>query len=198
LTCAWILLRPPLPHSYHSIPPNSPISNTTAHSIAFFSQGRRNLDDLGRCVFQLLLPFCAEVLVRAVADTLARKSGVHILGRPHHDSCAPTQKRPFFAFGHNFVVFSLSVCIASARPTSSRPAKAQDWCASKPARPPPSNTAPVPELALELIQMGASWIPHRMLRVLSNSEYAGQTISRHLPTNATLISSMNMKAASMK
>src|SRR5260370_48048 len=37
----------------------------------FFSQARWNLDDLGRCIFQLLLPFCAEVLVGAVDDTLA-------------------------------------------------------------------------------------------------------------------------------
>src|ERR1700678_4331275 len=52
-----------------------------------------------------------------------------------------------------------------------------------------------PELALEMIQIVASWIPHRMLRVLSDSEYAGQTINRHLPANAKLISRMNMKAA---
>src|SRR5712692_10386826 len=35
----------------------------------FCSQARWDLDDLGHCVFQLLLPFCAEV-----DDTLARKS----------------------------------------------------------------------------------------------------------------------------
>src|SRR5215472_12557471 len=49
----------------------------------FFSQARWNLDDLGRCVFQLLLPFCADVLVGAVDDTLARKSGRHIWGARH-------------------------------------------------------------------------------------------------------------------
>jgi len=52
-----------------------------------------------------------------------------------------------------------------------------------------------PELALEMIQMVASWIPDRLLRVLGDSEYAGQSISRHLPANAKLISRMNMKAA---
>src|SRR5207244_976965 len=52
-----------------------------------------------------------------------------------------------------------------------------------------------PELALEMIQMVASWIPQRTLRVLGDSEYAGQSISRHLPANAKLISRMNMKAA---
>src|ERR1700722_16035176 len=52
-----------------------------------------------------------------------------------------------------------------------------------------------PELALEMIQIVASWIPRRMLRVLGDSEYAGRSISRHLPANAKLISRMNMKAA---
>jgi len=52
-----------------------------------------------------------------------------------------------------------------------------------------------PELALEMIQIVASWIPHRTLRVLGDSEYAGKSISRHLPDNAKLISRMNMKAA---
>ena len=40
-----------------------------------------------------------------------------------------------------------------------------------------------PELALEMIQMVASWVPQRTLRVLGDSEYAGQSISRHLPAN---------------
>ncbi|MGB7722510.1 MAG: transposase, partial [Bryobacteraceae bacterium] len=52
-----------------------------------------------------------------------------------------------------------------------------------------------PEPALETIQIVASWILQRTLRVLGDSEYAGQSISRHLPANAKLISRMNMKAA---
>jgi hypothetical protein len=52
-----------------------------------------------------------------------------------------------------------------------------------------------PELALEMILIVASWIPQRLLRVLGDSEYAGQSISRHLPANVKLISRMNMKAA---
>ena len=46
-----------------------------------------------------------------------------------------------------------------------------------------------------MIQLVASWLPDRMLRVLGDSDYAGQSISRHLPANAKLISRMNMKAA---
>ena len=81
----------------------------------FFSQARWNLDDLGHCVFQLLLPFCREILVGAVDDTLARKPGRHIWGAGmRHDPLRSTQKRPFFAFGHNFVVFSLQAALPFA------------------------------------------------------------------------------------
>jgi len=52
-----------------------------------------------------------------------------------------------------------------------------------------------PELALEMIRIVAGWIAQRTLRVLGDSEYAGQSISRHLPANVKLISRMNMKAA---
>src|SRR6184192_2877383 len=40
----------------------------------FFSKARWNLDELGHCVLPLLLPFCSQLLVAAVDDTLARKS----------------------------------------------------------------------------------------------------------------------------
>jgi hypothetical protein len=115
----------------------------------FFSQARWNLDDLGHCIFQLLLPFCEEVLVGAVDDTLARKSGCHTWGAGmHHDPLRSTQKHPFFAFGHNFVVLSLQVALPFApnkywafpilvrmyrkRLTDQRaPAKGVNWSASK-------------------------------------------------------------------
>jgi hypothetical protein len=52
-----------------------------------------------------------------------------------------------------------------------------------------------PQLALEMIQVVARWLGSRKLRVLGDSEYAGGSISRHLPTNVELISRMTMNAA---
>src|ERR1700733_10590062 len=179
----------------------------------FFSQARWNLDDLGHCVFQLLLPFCPEVLIGAVDDTLARKSGRHIRGADmHHDPLRSTQKHPFFAFGHNFVVFSLQVALPFApnkywafpilvrlyrkRQTSQRaPGKGGKLERKQTGQATAKQYRTRPELALEMILIVASWIPDRMLRVLGDSEYAGRSISRHLPANAKLISRMNMKAA---
>jgi DDE superfamily endonuclease len=179
----------------------------------FFSQARWNLDDLGRCIFQLLLPFCEELLVGSVDDTLARKSGRHIWGAGmHHDPLRSTQQRPVFSFGHNFVVFSLQVALPFApnqywafpilvrmyrkRQTSQRaPGKGGKLEPKQTGQATAKQYRTRPELALEMILIVASWIPQRLLRVLGDSEYAGQSISRHLPANVKLISRMNRKAA---
>ena len=80
LTCAWILRsgRRSLTRVIQSGQLGRFKHYCSFHR--FFSQARWNLDDLGHCVFQLLLPFCPEVLIGAVDDTLARKSGRHIWG----------------------------------------------------------------------------------------------------------------------
>jgi hypothetical protein len=213
LTCAWILCsgRRSLTRVMQSAQLTDFKHYCSFHR--FFSQARWNLDDLGRCVFQLLLPLCPEVLVGAVDDTLARKSGRHIWGAGmHHDPLRSTQKRPFFAFGHNFVVFSLQVAFPFA-PTKywAFPILVRMYRKRQTARRAPGKDGKMerkqtgqatakqyrtrPELALEMIQIVASWIPQRTLRLLGDSEYAGQSISRHLPENVELISRMNMKAA---
>ena len=179
----------------------------------FFSQARWNLDDLAHCVFQLLLPFCPEVLIGAVDDTLARKSGRHIWGAGmHHDPLRSTQKHPFFSFGHSWVVLSLHVSFPFApQKTWALPVLVRLYrkrMSSK--RAPGRNGKPEtkqtgqatekqyrtrPQLALEMIQVVARWLGTRKLRVLGDSEYAGGSISRLLPANAELISRMTMKAA---
>src|SRR5580658_2523071 len=213
LTCAWILCcgRRSLTRVIQAAQLTELKHFCSFHR--FFSQARWNLDDLGRCVFQLLLPFCEEVLVGSVDDTLARKSGRHIWGAGmHHDPLRSTQKRPFFAFGHNFVVFSLQVALPFApgkywafpilvrmyrkRQTSQRaPGKGGKLERKQTGQATATQYRTRPELALEMILIVASWIPQRILRVLGDSEYAGRSISRHLPANANLISRMNMKAA---
>ena len=179
----------------------------------FFSQARWNLDDLGHCVLLLLLPYCAPVLIAAVDDTLARKSGRHIWGAGmHHDPLRSSLKRCVLSFGHNFVILSLQVALHFApgkhwafpilvrmyrkRETNQlAPGKGGKLERKQTGQANAKQYRSRPELALEMIQKLASWIPGRTLLVLGDSEYAGKSISRHLTANAKLISRMNRKAA---
>lgn len=179
----------------------------------FFSQAHWSLDALGHCVLKLLLPFCSPILVGAVDDTLARKSGRHIWGADmHHDPLRSTRTRPFFAFGHNWVVFSIHVCFPFAsqkhwaipilirlyrkrkkdRRAPGRRGKAER---KQTGQAPENQYRTRPQLALEMMQIVADWVPDRTLRLTGDSEYAGRTISRQLPSNVQLISRMSMKAA---
>ena len=213
LTCAWILCsgRRSLTRIIQSAQLGRFKHYCSFHR--FFSQARWNLDDLGQRVFQLLLPFCAEVLVGAVDDTLARKSGRHIWGAGiHHHPLRSTQSRPFFASGHNWVVFSLHVSFAFApQKTWALPILVRLYRKRKNSKLAPGRGGKLerkqigqatdkqyrtrPQLALEMIQLVAGWAGQRKLRVLGDSAYAGGSISRHLPANTELISRMTMKAA---
>ena len=213
LTCAWILCagRRSLTRVIQSGELGRFKHFCSFHR--FFSQARWNLDDLGLCILQLLLPFCPEVLTGAVDDTLARKSGRHIWGAGmHHDPLRSTQKRPFFSFGHSWVVLSLHVSFPFApQKTWALPVLVRLYRKRKnPKLAPGRNGKPEkkqtgqatdkqyrtrPQLALEMIQAVARWLGPRKLRVLGDSEYAGGSISRHLPANTELISRMTMNAA---
>src|SRR5712692_8349179 len=173
LTCAWILCsgRRSLTRIIQSAQLTELKHFCSFHR--FFSQARWNLDDLGRCVFQLLLPLCGEVLVAAVDDTLARKSGRQIWGAGmHHDPLRSSQKRPFFAFGHNFVVFSLQVALPFA----------------------PNKYWAFPILVRMYRKRQTSRRAPGKGGKLERKQ-TGQSINRHLPANVKLVSRMNMKAA---
>src|SRR6202047_5044739 len=159
LTCAWILCsgRRSLTRVIQSGQLGRFKHFCSFHR--FFSQARWNLDDLGHGVFQLLLPFCPEVLIGAVDDTLARKSGRHIWGAGmHHDPLRSTQKPPFFP---SAIAGSFSPCMsrflslrrrpgrspfssastANGRPRNGLPAAMESRKRNKPVRRPRSNIA---------------------------------------------------------
>jgi len=50
-----------------------------------------------------------------------------------------------------------------------------------------------PQLALEMIQLLASWFPLRQILVSGDSAYGGQSVLRYLPSNVELISHVHPK-----
>ena len=78
----------------------------------FFSRAVWVLDDLGRVVFVLAATWipAGQPLYVVVDDTLARKGGKGVaLASMHHDPLLSTARKPFFSFGHVWVVLALWV-----------------------------------------------------------------------------------------
>ncbi len=176
----------------------------------FFSQARWSPDEIGRVMLGWILKFIPRdaPLVVAVDDTLNRKTGRHIWAAGmHHDPLLSTARRVFFSFGHNFVVLSIQVRFPFApHKTWSLPILMRLYRGKqKKGKPggerkaigqaPPREYRTRPQLASEMIALLASWLPDRTIQVVGDSEYAGKSISRHLPQNVHLTSRMVMNAA---
>jgi len=179
----------------------------------FFSQARWTVDAVGRVMLTMVLKFIPEdaPIVVAVDDTLNRKTGKRIWAAGmHHDPLLSTARRAVFSFGHNWVVLSVQLRLPFApdkvwslpilmrlyrrkqkkrepgRPRGERKAIGQAT---------PREYRTRPQLASEMIALLTSWVPERIIHVVGDSEYAGKSISRHLPDNAHLTSRMVMNAA---
>lgn len=170
----------------------------------FLSRAVWMTDALGEVLVTLILPLIPGERVHGlVDDTLCRRSGPHFWGAGmHHDPLTSTYGRGtklgrqvFFAYGHNWVVVSLWVPLpwnaqrGVAIPVLFRLYRSKKRC-------PAGEYRKRTELAAEMIQVLASWIPQtRRLVVLGDSEYACQTLLRSLPPRVDFVGPMVKDAA---
>lgn len=185
----------------------------------FFSRAQWNLDAVGRVLFTLAVAWIPtdQPLYVLIDDTLARKSGKCIaLGSMHHDPLLSTGRKPFFHFGHVWVVLALWVPLpmggrrgfalpllfrlyvgskrggkadAPSRPGSGKRSQA----ATKAAQGAPRRTKL--ELARELVALVAQWAGERAIFVVCDSAYAASTILEGRPERVHVISRLRMDAA---
>jgi hypothetical protein len=186
----------------------------------FFGRARWNLDTLGHVVYTLAQPWlpAGEPLFALLDDTLARKGGKCIsLAAMHHDPLLSSARKPFFSFGHVWVVLAIWVRLpfvgegrgfalpvlfrlyrsskrggqrdAAAHPTTGkRQAKAVEAAAQ-------GEQQTKLQLARELIQVLASWAGERTVYVVADSLYAGRTLLEQRPPNVHVLSRLRMDAA---
>jgi DDE superfamily endonuclease len=185
----------------------------------FFSRARWGLDDLGRVVFHLTLPWLLpdQPLIVIIDDTLCRKGGKGICGASlHHDPLRSTVRKPFFSFGHVWVVLALWVPLpmgpirgfalpvlfrlyrstkrggqadAPSRPTRGRRLRTAQAAHAQGARPTKL------ELAREMLAIVARWAGARSVYAVADSLYAGRTRLEKRPVNVHVISRLRMDAA---
>ena len=186
----------------------------------FFSRATWAPDELGRVLFQLAVAWvpAEQPLYLVLDDTLARKSGKGVaLASMHHDPLLSTRRKPFFSFGHVWVVLALWVPLpmgsthgfavpivcrlfigakrGGQRDAPSRAITGARLRAAHAARPPVGMRPTKLELARELIALVAGWASDRPVYVAVDSAYAGRELLRARPANVHLLSRLRLDAA---
>jgi hypothetical protein len=186
----------------------------------FFARAEWALDDLGRVLFRLAVGWIPAEQPRYVLvdDTLARKGGKGVaLASMHHDPLLSTARKPFFSFGHVWVVLALWVPLpmggargfalpilfrlyvgskrGGQRDAPSRATTGARLHAAQAAHPPASQRPTKLELAHELIDLVAIWAGDGAIYAVVDGAYAGREVLRNRPPNVHVISRLRLDAA---
>ena len=185
----------------------------------FFSRAVWSYNTLGRVVFDLARRWVPadQPLYLLADDTLARKHGKSIsLASMHHDPLLSSGRKPFFSFGHLWVVLALWVPLpvgpsqgialplqvalfvgakrggqtnAAGHPSTGKRHQAAKAAAAQ--------TPHQTKLALlrGLVKTVAGWAGDRTCYLVVDSAYAGRTLLEQRPANLHVISRLRLDAA---
>ncbi|MDQ5827609.1 MAG: transposase [Chloroflexota bacterium] len=185
----------------------------------FFARAQWTLDAVGRVVFQLALHWIPadQPLHLLGDDTLTRKSGQWVsLAAMHHDPLLSSRRKPFFSFGHVWVVLALWVPLPmgehrgfalpilvrlstgakrggradapSRQTTGKRQRVAEQAHAERDRR-------TKLELLREMVGLVAEWAEERPLYLEVDSAYAGRMTLENRPRNVEVVSRLRLDAA---
>jgi len=185
----------------------------------FFARGQWSLDAVGKVLFQLALPWIPtdQPLLLLGDDTLARKRGKCVsLAAMHHDPLLSHGRKPFFSFGHVWVVLALWVPLPLGHGRGfALPILVRRYTGAKrggradaPSRPTTGKRQRVAEqahaerdrrtkLALlrEMVGLVAAWAADRRIYLEVDSAYAGRATLEDRPPNVEVVSRLRMDAA---
>jgi hypothetical protein len=185
----------------------------------FFARAAWSLDAVGQVVFQQArrwLP-AEQPLYLLGDDTLARKSGKCVsLASMHHDPLLSSARKPFFSFGHVWVVLALWVPLPMGRGRGfALPLLVRLYTGAKrggradaPSRPTSGKRQQVAEAAhaardrrtklellAEMVALVAGWAPDRTVYLAVDSAYAGRALLEQRPPNVHVVSRLRLDAA---
>lgn len=167
------------------------------HSKAYrlFNQAAWNWDDLARITLIELLcdliPGSSVWLV--VDDTLCHKRGAKVaFGGIFLDAVLSSRKHKIFRFGVNWVTLGVVVQLPFR--------KDRFFCVNLLWRVYSKKTKDLPhqtksQLAREMLEVVASWLPDRIVYVVADSAYMGKHLIKDLPDNIQAIGPIHPKAS---
>jgi len=164
----------------------------------FFSRARWSMDPVGLTLLRLLLPLLPKdaLVMLTVDDTLARHTGKHIAsGAMHRDPLLSTGKKPFFHFGHNWVVLSLVFVFHDWDKVFSLPVLVRLYRTEKLNKKLGLGHRKKTDLADEMIQLVSQEHPTRHFLVIGDNAYCNRSIVRPLPENVDFLGRGRMDAA---
>jgi len=181
----------------------------------FFSHASWDLDTLSCLLAKLIVTILTPgaTIHWAVDDTLCRKRGLTLYGAGmHYDPLISSRAKSLVSWGHDWVVlcilianpfwaptkvFALPVAVRLYRNrqglTKGKKKGAKKGKAVRPKHDPNHRTRP--ELALELLELVARWLPDDEIIVSGDSVYGGRSILSKLPPTVHLISHVHPKGA---
>jgi hypothetical protein len=185
----------------------------------FFARATWSLDAIGQGVFQQALRWLPadQPIYLLGDDTLARKQGKCVsLAAMHHDPLLSTARKPFFSFGHVWVVLALWVPLPMGRGRGfALPLLVRLYIGAKrggradaPSRHTTGKRRQVAEAAhaardrrtklellRELVGLVAAWAPGRTFYLAVDSAYAGRALLEQRPANVEVVSRLRGDAA---
>jgi hypothetical protein len=163
----------------------------------FFSRGAWSPERVGRVVLQLVLGLLpeAERVKLTLDDTLARHTGKHIASAGmHRDPLLSTGKKPFFHFGHNWIVIAVAVTLPWGK-TFSLPCLVQLYRTAKTAQKQKLEHLKRTVLAAQMLANLVKYEPKRRFLVFADNAYVNRSVVRELPKDVDLVGRGRMDAA---
>jgi DDE superfamily endonuclease len=174
-------------------------SATQSHCPAFrlFSEAAWNWDELSRILLvQLVAAFIPGARIWLVTDdTLCHKRGAKVaFGGIFLDAVLSSKKHKVFRFGTNWVTLGLVVQLPFRRDRFFCLNILWRICAKKDKANPRSHRTKS-QLAREMVELAASWLPGRQLIVVGDRAYLGKYLLKNLPENVAAVGPIHWKAA---
>jgi len=162
----------------------------------FFSRARWTTDEVGLTLAALVVRHLVPrgVIRLVVDDTLGRHTGKRIAAASmHRDPLLSTGRRPFFHWGHVWVVLSIEVTLFDkswALPVLFRLHRSEKRCKAE-----KRSYRKLTEQAFELVELLAKKYPERRFELLGDAAYTNGSLIKGRPSNVTLIGRGRLDAA---
>lgn len=165
----------------------------------FFSRGTWSPDRVGQLLFEKIIDWLVGrgvTIQLVVDDTLTPKKGPRIFGLGTHvDAVRSTKLMRVFTFGHVWVTVSVVVHLPFSRRPWSLPVLFRLYRTKKEhAKNRRGRYRKKTELAREMIDLAASWMPQAHFCVVADVAYANDTVLRGLPERISFIGAMRADA----